>query len=45
MAAATGLKCRVDPALVMALKAQKSGKTFLIFSKGLIELDSHRFGR
>jgi len=26
MAAATGLPCKVDPALVVALKAQKSGK-------------------
>lgn len=26
MAAATGLPCRVDPALVMALRAQKSGE-------------------
>lgn len=26
MAAATGLPCRVDPALVTALRAQKSGK-------------------
>jgi hypothetical protein len=39
MASATGLPCKVDPALVSALRSQKSGN-YLVFDKLILLLNN-----
>jgi hypothetical protein len=42
MASATGLPCKVDPALVSALRSQKSGN-YLVFDKLLLLINEPIF--